>query len=75
MNCPGADCNLQVDFTDEIVKGVLVSGLSDDDIRKEVLGWSELDTKTVKETVTFIESTEMARDALTKQIQTSGITQ
>lgn len=37
-----------------IVKDVLVSGFSDDDIRKNVLGRSELDGKTVKDdTVTF----------------------
>ena len=75
MNCPGNTCNLQVDFTDEIVKDVLISGLSDDDIRKDVLGWSELDTKTVNDTVIFVESKEMARDALTKQITNASITQ
>lgn len=75
MNCPSNDCNSQVDFTDEIVKDVLISGLSDDDIRKDVLGWSDLDVKTVKDTVTFIESKEMARDALNKQIQHASIAQ
>ena len=52
------------DFTDIIVKDVLVAGLVDEDIKKDVLGWSELDTKDVNETVAFIESKEMARDAL-----------
>ena len=53
----------------------MISGLSDNDIRKEVLGWSDLDVKTVKDTVTFIESKEMARDALNKQIQHASIAQ
>jgi len=75
MDCPSNVCNQHVNFTDVIVKDVLISGLSDDDIRKDVLGWSELDTKTVKETVTFIESKEMARDALTKQISAASISQ
>ena len=52
------------DFTDVIVKDVLVAGLVDEDIKKDVLGWCELDTKDVNETVAFIESKEMARDAL-----------
>lgn len=72
MTCPGNTCNLQVDFTDEIVKDFLISGLSDDDFRKDVLGWSELETKSVKDTVTFFESKEMARDALNKQVQHAG---
>ena len=75
MNCPSNDCDAQVDFTDQNVKDVLISGLSDDDIRKDVLGWSDLDVKTVKDTVTFIESKEMACDALNKQIQHAGIAQ
>ena len=49
MNCPSNTCQQRVDFTDMIVKDVLISGLSDDDIRKDVLGWSELDTKNVKD--------------------------
>ena len=47
------------DYTDTIVKDVLVAGLADKCIKNEVLGWSNLDTKTVNETITFIESKEM----------------
>ena len=50
-----------------MVKDVLITGLADDDIRKEILGWAELDQKNVQETVNFIEAKEMARDVLTKQ--------
>ena len=45
----------------------MISGLGDDDIKREVLGWAELDQKKVQDTVTFVEAKEMARDALSKQ--------
>ena len=61
-----------VDFTDVLVKDVLISGLVDDDIKKEVLGWTELDNKSVQETVAFIVGKEMARDALAQQPMTSA---
>ena len=52
-----------VDFTSMIVKYVLVNGLSDAEIRREVLGWKLLDESSLAETVAFIEQKEMARDA------------
>ena len=58
------DCDIRIDFTDVIVKDVLISGLVDEEIRKEVLGWADLDEKSSEETVRFIEAKEMARDAL-----------
>ena len=42
----------------------MISGLVDDEVRREVLGWHDLDEKTADETVTFVEAKEMARDAL-----------
>ena len=67
IKCCSDTCNRDVNFTEVIVKDVLVSGLVDDDIKNEMLGWTELDTKNVQETVSFIEAKEMARDSLTKQ--------
>lgn len=52
-----------VDFSTIIVKYVLVNGLVDAEIKREVLGWKELDSSTLPETVAFIENKEMARDA------------
>merc|ERR1712237_265090 len=52
-----------VDFTDMIVKYVLVNGLADAEIRREVLGWKSLDESSLPDTVAFIEQKEMARDA------------
>ena len=48
-----------------VVKDVLISGVADTDIRKEVLGWSELDTKTDKDVVAFVEEREVATKAWT----------
>ena len=53
----------KVDFSDVVIKYVLVNGLADAEIRRDVLGWKDLDTSSVADTIAFIESKEMARDA------------
>ena len=73
MVCPRNGCNQIMDFTDLMVKDVLVAGLCDEDIRKDVLGWSELDDKNISETIKFIEAKEMARDALHPHVSTATI--
>jgi hypothetical protein len=35
-----------------MVKDVVISGLVDEEIKKEVLGWSDLDEKSIEETIT-----------------------
>ena len=62
-----------IDFTDVMVKDVVVAGLVDEEVKKDVLGWSDLDDKSLEETITFIEAKEMARDALNKGQITAGI--
>ena len=52
------------DFTNTIVKYVLVNGLADAEIRREVLGWKLLDESSLTDTVAFIEQKEMARNAV-----------
>ena len=42
-----------------IIKDVMVTGLADVDIQKEVLGWESLNEKNVNETIGFIEAKEM----------------
>ena len=64
--CSSYSCEQVVDFTGEITKDILVTGLADEEIRKDVLGWSELDKKSAQETVNFVEAKEMARDAMLK---------
>ena len=71
--CPKDGCNQIIDFTDIILKDVRVTGLTDKDIRKEVLGWKNLDEKNVNETIGFIEAKEMTRDAMTQPAVTASV--
>ena len=64
VTCTHENCRRKVDYTNEVIKDMLVTGLSDPEIRRDVLGWTELDGKTALEIVTFVESKEMARNAL-----------
>ena len=73
VTCSSEICTQVIDFTDIMVKDVLIAGLVDEEIRKEVLGWADLDSKSLKETVSFIEAKEMARNALAKQPITAGV--
>ena len=52
-----------VDYTPLVVKDVIIAGIADPDILKETLGWSELDSKTDREVVSFVEDKEIARNA------------
>ena len=55
-DCPAQQCQQQVDFTDDIVKYVVVAGIADEEIKKDVLGHADLDTRTLNDTVSLIES-------------------
>lgn len=39
------------DYTNVFVKYLLISGISDEDIRKDVLGCNDLDNKSLSETI------------------------
>lgn len=56
--------NVTLDYTEEIVKLVIMNGLADEEIRKEVLGAPDVDTKTLSETVSLIDSKETASRAM-----------
>lgn len=73
IDCPDRTCNQKVNFTDIIVKDVLINGLVDDYIRRNTLGWEKLDDTDVKGTVNFLEAKEMSREALIKQTTAAGI--
>ena len=62
-----------VEFTDVISKDVLVAGLSDHEVKREVLGWHDLETKSIEETVAYIEAKEMARDAMNRSSTNAGV--
>ena len=46
-----------------VIKDILIAGISDGEISKELLRWSELNNKSNKEVVRFVEETEMALEA------------
>ena len=65
INCPNTCCvNLaKIDYTPMVIKDVLIAGIADNEIRKDLLGLTELDAKTDKEIVTFVEEKEIAKNA------------
>lgn len=57
-------CGNDVDYTDMVIRDVLLSGIADCDIKREVLGWDKILQKTVNEVIAIVENKEMARNAL-----------
>ena len=49
-----------VDYTDMVIKDVLIAGIHDPDIRKDVLATADLDKKDDKEVVKLVEAKEIA---------------
>ena len=62
--CTGQQCDQLIDFTDEIVKYVVVAGIADEEIKKDVLGHVDLDKRSLNDTISLIENKEMAARAL-----------
>ena len=73
IKCTSDTCNRIIDFTDTMVKDVVIANLADEDIKKDVLGWSELDDSNLDDTIKFIEAKEMARDALSRPPTNAGL--
>ena len=63
-NKEGCDGRVHVDYTDEIVRMVLLNGLADGEIRKEVLGTPDIDSRTLADTIAIIDSKETAARAV-----------
>ena len=57
-------CHREVDFTDSIIRDVLIAGMADLDIRCEVLGTSAILERAVNDVISLGEGKEMARNAL-----------
>ena len=60
-----------VDYTDHVVPDVLLNGLSDPDIRRDVLGTKDILTKPINDVIALVENKEMARTALQSASLTS----
>lgn len=69
VKCGQACCanKPEVDYTPLVVKDILISGIADSEIRKDVLEWAELDVKSAKDLVGFVEGKETAKKAWTGQ--------
>lgn len=72
IKCSNVDCNQINDYTPDIVKHVVISGISDDEIRKDILSIVDLDEKSLDETIAVIESKEMASRMLSPAIASHG---
>ncbi|CAB4035906.1 Hypothetical predicted protein [Paramuricea clavata] len=58
------ECGKDVDYTDNVIRDVLLNGLSDPDIRREILGTPDILKKPVNDVIALVENKEMARNAL-----------
>ena len=57
-------CGRSVYYTDHVIRDVILNGLYDTDIRREVLGIAEILEKPIKEVIALVETKAMARNAL-----------
>ena len=61
--CASDDKEDMVDYTDMVIKDVLIAGIYDADIRKDILSTADLDKKDDKEVVRLVEAKEIAYKA------------
>ena len=62
--CTATGCTATVDYTEDIVKFVMLSGIVDEEIKRDILGYVDLDTKSLADTISLIEGKEMAARAM-----------
>ena len=60
--CNVANC-VGTDYTSKVIKDILLSGIHDHDVRREVLGTVGVEEKSVHEIIRIVEGKEAARDA------------
>merc|ERR1711911_272164 len=63
LRCAAADCR-GVDYTDSVVRDILLAGIYDVEIRREVLSDPSMAAKPINDIICVIESKESARDAV-----------
>jgi len=59
----GCSCGRNVDYTDNVIRDVLLCGMSDLDIRREMLGTKDILEASVNDVIALVENKEMARKA------------
>ncbi len=57
-------CNVKILYADHIVRWVLLAGLASPDIARDVLGTTDIDKKSLTDTISLIEAKERAARAL-----------
>lgn len=57
-------CGASVDYTDHVIRVVILTGLYDTDIRREVLGIAGILAKPINEVIALVETKEMASNTL-----------
>ena len=64
--CSAEGCtgSAQIDYTDDIVKLVLLDGIADEDISKNVLRTTDIDSRSLGDTVALIDGMETAARAM-----------
>ena len=67
----GEVCTGTVDYTDNVIRDVLLNGIYDLDIRRDVLGTRDIITTSVNDVVALVEGKEMARNALPSSSQSA----
>ena len=75
VKCPYICCNEKkpIDYSPMVIKDILIAGIEDSEIMRDVLGMENLDSKTDKDIVKFVEEKEIARNALNASQSQSGI--
>lgn len=58
------ECGKKVDYSHHVIGDVLLNGLYDPDIRREILGTKNITETPVNELISMVENKEMARNAL-----------
>ena len=66
--------NNHVNYTDEVVKAVVLNGLYDMETRRDVLGTSGIPDKTLAQTITMIQDKETAARSVSQQGTVAGAT-
>lgn len=60
IDCPSDDCEVTVDYTEQILRDVLCRGIADPDIQLELLGHTNEDM-TLEEVFHFVETKEAGK--------------
>ena len=62
-----AGTNVLIDYTNEMVRHMILNGFYDDEIQHDIFGQKDLETMTVSDLISLIEGKETAREATTCQ--------